>query len=125
MNEFFGYALKHQITLSILAAFRELNQLLPYPLTRERRTKGLSVRPEPDPRACRHLVMLGLRPKPSSHPRARAVEPAVPAELVLFVALFFLLRRSDRLRKGQGQRVAVVRARLPALLHIRLAFEYQ
>jgi transcriptional regulator with XRE-family HTH domain len=41
-----------------------------------------------------------------------------------FVALLEL-RRRHRLRKGQGQRVAVVRARLAALLHVRLAFEYQ
>jgi hypothetical protein len=40
----------------------------------------------------------------------------VPAELVVFVALFFLLRRRHRLRKGQRQRIAVVRARLAALL---------
>ena len=39
---------------------------------------------------------------------------ALPAELVVFIALF-LLRRRNRLRKGQRQRIAVVRTRLSAL----------
>ena len=92
--------------------------------TAESEVLSVSHRPEPGTRARGHLDMLGLWPKTSSHPPSGAVD-ARPAELVLFVALFFLLRRRHRLRKGQGQRVAVVRARLAALLHVRLAFEYQ
>jgi len=48
------------------------------------------------------------------------VDPAVPAELVVLVALF-LLRRCNRLRKGQRQRVSVVGRRLAALSVSRLS----
>ena len=64
-------------------------------------SEGLSVshRPEPGSRARRHLDRLGLRPKPSSHPRSRAAG-AIPADyLFVFVALFDL-RRWHRPRKG-------------------------
>jgi len=61
----------------------------------------------------------------SSHPRARAVDPAVPAELVVFVALFFLLWRRHRLGEGQRQRVSVVGRRLAALLNLDFRFQHQ
>jgi hypothetical protein len=43
---------------------------------------------------------------------------AIPAEFFLFVR-FFDFRRLHGLREGQRQHVAVVRARLAELLHVR------
>jgi hypothetical protein len=49
---------------------------------------------------------------------------AIPTEFFLFVPLFDFRRRHG-LREGQRQRIAVVRARLAALLHVGFRFQHR